>query len=118
MSDKICSALNLNGKTELWPICVGGGGESSGQSYKLQLSKSLSCQLVPLKSHTLQSQRGGAWQLMGDEGLHLPNCQTNLVVVLHALPPMIGISLNTTAYSLGRYKLKSSMGIETVHEGQ
>ena len=42
--------------------------------------------------------------LMGNEGSCLPSCQTNLVIVLHALLPLFWHYINTTAYLLGRYK--------------
>ena len=42
---------------------------------------------LPLHPIILKSsiENQGARQLMGDEGLCLPNCQTNLVIALHAL---------------------------------
>ena len=56
----------------------------------------------------------GAWQLNGDEcshkpnegdeGSHLPNCQTTLVIALDALFLLFCIFINTTAYHLGRYE--------------
>ena len=39
-----------------------------------------------------------------DEVLYLPNCQTNLVIVLRALSLLFWHFINTTAYHLGRYK--------------
>ena len=39
-----------------------------------------------------------------DEVLYLPNCQTNLVIVLRALSLLFRHFINTTAYHLGRYK--------------
>ena len=41
---------------------------------------------------------------MGDEGSNLLNCQTTLVIVLHALSLLFWHFINTTAYHLGRYK--------------
>ena len=51
----------------------------------------------------------GAWSSLveGDEGSYLPNCQTNLVIALHALFLLFCIFINTTAYHLGRYKPSS-----------
>ena len=41
-----------------------------------------------------------AWSSLieGDEGLHLPNCQANLVYALHALSLLFWHFINTTAY--------------------
>ena len=46
----------------------------------------------------------GVQQLTGDEGLYMPNCQTILVVVLHALSLLLCHFINTTAYHLDRYE--------------
>ena len=46
----------------------------------------------------------GAWQLTGYEGSYLANCQTNLVIALHALSLLFCSFINTTAIHLGRYK--------------
>ena len=35
----------------------------------------------------------------GDEGLYLPNCQSNLVIVVYALSLLFCNLINTTAYS-------------------
>ena len=39
----------------------------------------------------------------GDEVSYLPNCQTNLVIALHAPSLLFWHFINTTAYDLGRY---------------
>ena len=44
---------------------------------------------------------------MRDEGLYLPNCQTNLVISLSALSLLFCNFISTTAYQLGRYELSS-----------
>ena len=46
-------------------------------------------------------------KLMGDEGSYLPNCQTNLVIALHALSLLLCNFIYTTGYHLGKYKLSS-----------
>ena len=43
----------------------------------------------------------------GGEGLHLPNCQTNLVIALYTLSLLFCKFINTTAYHLGRYEPSS-----------
>ena len=43
----------------------------------------------------------------GDEVLYLPNCQTNLVIALHAPSLLFWHFINTTAYHLGRYEPSS-----------
>ena len=43
----------------------------------------------------------------GDEGLFLPNCQTNLLIALHAPSLLFWHFINTTAYHLGRYEASS-----------
>ena len=53
---------------------------------------------------------------MGPEDSNLPNCQTNLVIVLYALPLFFCNVINTTAYhmadtSLHLLLLKRSMPI-------
>ena len=43
----------------------------------------------------------------GDEGSYLPNCQTNLVITLHAPSLLFWHFIITTAYHLGRYEPSS-----------
>ena len=43
--------------------------------------------------------------IMERDSLYLPNCQTNLVIALHALSQLFWQFINTTAYHLGRYSL-------------
>ena len=43
----------------------------------------------------------------GDGGLYLPNCQTNLVIALHAPSLLFWHFINTTDYHLGRYEPSS-----------
>ena len=43
----------------------------------------------------------------GDDGSYLPNCQTNLVIALHALSLLFWHFINTTAYHLGWYEPSS-----------
>ena len=62
------------------------------------------------------SQRG-AQQLKGvkgDEGLYLPNCQTNFVIALHALSLLFCDFINTKAYHLGRCET-SSLSTKELH---
>ena len=47
-----------------------------------------------------------------DEGLHQPNCQTNLVIVLLSLSLLVWYLINITAYHLGRYETSSPSSIE------
>ena len=51
---------------------------------------------------TLATPETGAQQLMGDVGSHLPNCQTNFVIILFVLSHVHLI--NTTAYHSGGYE--------------
>ena len=70
--------------------------------------------VIPMSSTCfVQSQTGPPpWSSLveGEEGLYLPNCQTNLVIALCALPLLFCKFINTTAYHLGRYKLLSPIG--------
>ena len=43
----------------------------------------------------------GERRLKGDEGSYLPNCQTNFVIVLHALSTLFCNFINKTAYNFG-----------------
>ena len=43
----------------------------------------------------------------GGEGLYLHNCQTNLVIALHAPSLLFWHFINTTAYPLGIYEPSS-----------
>ena len=52
--------------------------------------------------HHLRLLSRGARQLMGDEGSYLPNCQTILVIALHALTDCIVLAFHTTEYLSGR----------------
>ena len=49
----------------------------------------------------------------GDEGLYMPNCQTNLVIAIHAPSLLFKHFINTTAYHLGRYKPSSPASFRT-----
>ena len=49
----------------------------------------------------------GVRQFMGDEGSCMPNSKPFLVIVLHALFPLFGYFINTTAYDCGRQKPSS-----------
>ena len=40
----------------------------------------------------------------GYEGSYVPNCQSNLVIAIHALPQLFYNFIHTTAYHLGRYE--------------
>ena len=55
-------------------------------------------------SHLLDD-RDYSWNSLvkGDEVSYLPNCQTNLVIALHAPSLLFWHFINTTAYDLGRY---------------
>ena len=44
---------------------------------------------------------------MGDEGLYVPNCQTNFSIALYALSLLFSNFINTTACQLCRYKPSS-----------
>ena len=43
----------------------------------------------------------------GGEGSNLPNCRTNLVIVIYTLYLLFCKFINTTAYNLGRYEPSS-----------
>ena len=51
---------------------------------------------------------------MRDEGLYLPNCQTNLVIVLHVLSLLLWHFIMATAFKCGRYKT-ASLSTKEVH---
>ena len=51
----------------------------------------------------------------GDEGSNLPNCQTNLVIALHAVSLLFCKVINTAAYHLGRYMPSSPVSCCTPH---
>ena len=61
--------------------------------------------------------KSGAQHHRGDEGSYLPNCQTILVAVLHALSLLFCHFINTTAYHLSRYET-SSPSTKELHELQ
>ena len=51
-------------------------------------------------------------------GLYLPNCQTNLVIALHALSLLFWNFINSTAYHLSRYEVSSTKELHTLGKKQ
>ena len=58
----------------------------------------------------------GVRQLTGDEGMYLPNCQINLIIVnLELLSVLFWHFISTTAYHIGRYE-PSCPSIKELHD--
>ena len=112
-----------SGALSSWPVCPSAPSLSSSygqvlvslQHYCYDSIICSPCLTIPkwlywVTNGTQAPPRHQPWssQVEGDEWSYLPNCQTNLVIVLLEMSPLFWYFINTTAYNWGSYHKPSS----------